>query len=115
MGPIGAYRFGRIDVDGRAYTSDVIITPERVIDTWWRKEGHNLVTADLTDVVAARPDIVVVGTGYFGRMTVSEEARGYLEAQGVGVHVARTGQAVEIFNQLNDQRSRIVAALHLTC
>jgi hypothetical protein len=31
---IEAYRFGRIDIDGHAYTSDVIITPERVVDTW---------------------------------------------------------------------------------
>lgn len=61
---IGAYQFGRIDVDGHAYTSDVIITPERVVDTWWRKEGHTLAIADLADVVAAKPDIVVVGTGY---------------------------------------------------
>jgi len=87
---IGAYQFGRIDVDGHAYTSDVIITPERVVDTWWRKEGHKLAVADLADIVAAKPDIVVVGTGYFGRMAVSEEAHRYLEAQGIRVRAART-------------------------
>jgi len=112
---IRAYRFGRIDVDGHAYTSDVIITPERVVDTWWRREGHNLVVADLTDVIAAKPDIVVVGTGYFGRMAMSEEARHHLESQGIRLRVARTRQAVQAFNQLQDQRSRVVAALHLTC
>lgn len=36
---IAGYRFGRIDIDGRTYTSDVIITPERVIDSWWRQRG----------------------------------------------------------------------------
>ena len=112
---IGADRFGRIDVDGQTYTSDVIITPELVVDTWWRRESHNLVIADLSDVVAAKPDIVVVGTGYFGRMAVSEEARRYLEAQGIAVHTARTRQAVQDFNQLQSQRPRVVAALHLTC
>ena len=112
---IGAYQFGRINVDGRAYTSDVIVTPERVVDTWWRKEGHKLAVVDLADVVAAKPDIVVVGTGYLGRMTVSEEARRYLEAQGISVRAARTRQAVQDFNQLQDQQTRVVAALHLTC
>ena len=112
---IGAYRFGRIDVDGHAYESDVIITPERVVETWRRKESHNLVVADLADVVAAKPDIVVVGTGYFGRMIVSEDARRYLEAQGIRVRAARTRQAVQDFNQVQDQRARVVAALHLTC
>ena len=112
---IGAYQFGRINVDGHAYTSDVIITPERVVDTWWRKEGHKLAVADLAGVVAAKPDIVVVGTGYLGRMAVSEDARRYLEAQGIRVRAARTRQAVQDFNQLQDQQTRVVAALHLTC
>ena len=39
---ISAYRFGKIHIDGRAYSSDVIITPERVVDTWWRKQGHSV-------------------------------------------------------------------------
>ena len=30
---VTAYRFGRIDIDGRTYRSDVIVTPERVVDT----------------------------------------------------------------------------------
>jgi hypothetical protein len=112
---IASYQFGRIDVDGHAYTSDVIITPERVVDTWWREEGHKLAIADLTDVVAAKPDIVVVGTGYLGRMAVSEEARRFLEAQGIRVRAARTRQAVKDFNELQDRQTRVVAALHLTC
>jgi len=49
---IAVYHFGTIEIDGRTYTSDVIITPERVLDSWWRQEGHRLAVADLTDVVA---------------------------------------------------------------
>jgi hypothetical protein len=64
---ISGYRFGTIEIDGRTYTSDVIITPERVIDAWWRQRGHALSVADLKDVMAARPDVLLVGTGYFGR------------------------------------------------
>jgi hypothetical protein len=93
----------------------VILTPERVVDTWWRKQGHSVAVADLTEVVAAKPDILVVGTGYLGRMVVSEEARHYLEAQGIHVRQARTRQAVKDFNRLQEQRARVVAALHLTC
>ena len=55
---ISGYRFGKIDVGGRTYTSDVIITPERVIDGWWRQQGHALAVADLDDVL--------VGQGFFG-------------------------------------------------
>lgn len=35
---INSYDFGRIVVDGKAYTSDVIIFPDRVNSYWWRKE-----------------------------------------------------------------------------
>jgi hypothetical protein len=112
---ITAYRFGTIEIDGHAYSSDVIVTPDRVLDRWWRKEGHNLAVADLDEIVAARPDIVVVGTGYFGRMAISEEAQRHLEAQGIRVHAARTPQAVKDFNQLQERKARVVAALHLTC
>jgi len=112
---ISGYRFGKIDIGGRTYASDVIITPERVIEGWWRQQGHALAVADLDNVVAARPDVLVIGTGYFGRMSVSQEARQYLEAQGIQVHDARTGEAVHDFNRRQRGPGRVVAALHLTC
>jgi hypothetical protein len=112
---IAGYRFGRIDIDGRTYTSDVIITPERVIDAWWRQQGHALAVGDLDRVVAAKPDVLAIGTGYFGRMSISEETRRYLEAQGIQARDARTGEAVRDFNRLQKERGRVVAALHLTC
>jgi len=112
---ISGYRFGKIDIGGRTYTSDVIITPERVIDGWWRQRGHALAVADLDDVMAASPDVLVIGTGYFGRMCVSQEARQYLEAQGIQVHDAQTGEAVHDFNRRQKEPGRVVAALHLTC
>jgi len=112
---IEAYRFGQIDIDGRSYRSDVIITPDGVNDAWWRKQSHDVVAADVADIVAAHPDVVVIGTGYFGRMAVSDDARRQLEGHGIEVRTARTGQAVAVFNRLQAGHARVVAALHLTC
>jgi len=39
---IEAYRFGRISIDGRAYTGDLIICPDGIRTDWWRPEGHSL-------------------------------------------------------------------------
>ncbi len=111
---IEEYSFGRIRIDGRTYASDVIIFPDRVDASWWRKEGHRLCPADLESVVAATPEILVVGTGAFGVLRVPKETRAWLEARGVEVHCAKTGQAVEIYNDLGKTR-KVVAALHLTC
>jgi hypothetical protein len=112
---IDAYRFGEIEIDGRTYRADVIVTPEGVLHDWRREQGHSLAVADLGRVMAARPEVLVVGTGYHGRMAVPAETRRYLRQQGVRLHQARTGEAVQEFNRLQRESARIVAALHLTC
>lgn len=112
---VETYEFGRISVAGRSYTSDVIISPEKVRDGWWRKEGHRLHREDLDDVLAAEPDVVVIGTGYYGNMAVPAETRAFLESKGIEVRVAKTNEAVREFNQLQQRAAKIVAALHLTC
>ena len=112
---ITAYEFGRIALADKTYTSDVIIAPELVIDAWWRKEGHNLQIEDLDDIVNAKPDMLIIGTGYYGRMQVPDETKQYLEERGIKVLQAKTPDAVTEFNQLQKEYARIVAALHLTC
>jgi len=39
----------------------------------------------------------------------------FLKEKGIRVEVARTSEAVELFNNLQKEYARIVAALHLTC
>jgi hypothetical protein len=112
---ISACEFGRIAIADKTYTSDVIVAPEQVIDSWWRKEGHNLQIEDLDDIVNAKPDMLIIGTGYSGRMHVPDETKRYLEERGIKVLQAKTRDAVTAFNQLHTEHARIVAALHLTC
>lgn len=112
---ITGYNFGHIEIDGQPYTADVIITPDGVLSPWWRKEGHTLGADDLSAILAARPDVLVVGTGFYGRMQVPAETRSYLEQQGMELHVSDTREAVQAFNALQRDLARVVAALHLTC
>lgn len=112
---VQAYDFGKINVDGKIYTSDVIIVPEEVRGGWWRKEGHRLQIEDLTDIIEAKPDVVVVGTGYYGRMSIPSETNSYIESKGIALRAAETSKAVEEFNNLQKEIGRVVAALHLTC
>lgn len=112
---ISNYRFGRIEIDGQGYGSDVIITPERVIDHWWRKNGHSLAIEDLDAVIHAEPEMLILGSGYFGRMRVPETTLAFLDGKGIQVQIARTADAVRSFNALQRRHARIVAALHLSC
>jgi hypothetical protein len=111
---IDDYSFGKIVIDGESYTSDVIIYPDRVDPSWWRKEGHYLQAEDLESIVAADPEILVIGTGNSGVMRVPRETVAFLESKGISVFVEKTGGAVGIFNK-HQGSGKVVGAFHLTC
>lgn len=113
--PIDQYRFGHIDIAGRSYETDVIVFPDRVQGQWWRRTGHSLAPEDLETVLAEKPEMLVVGTGYYGRMQVPVETLDFLRDAGIDVWIAKTGDAVAAFNRLQRECAHIVAALHLTC
>ena len=110
---IADYSFGRIVIDHSAYTSDIIVYPDRVDSSWWRKEGHCLQPEDLAAVVAARPELVIIGTGYSGMMEVPERTKTFLEVKGITVLIEKTGRAVHLFNEQRDRN--VIGAFHLTC
>lgn len=112
---IDHYSFGRIGIGGRDFDADVIIFPDRVQERWWRGEGHRLSPQDLETVLYDKPQLLVIGTGYYGRMQVPQDTLASLRAKGVEVKALKTGDAVKEFNRLQQDYARIVAALHLTC
>jgi hypothetical protein len=113
MARLEGYRFGRVIVDGREETRDVIVLPSRVIRNWWRKDGHALVLDDLGDVVDELPELLVVGTGAAGLMEPDPGTLKTLRDRGVEVEVLRTDEAVRRYGAADPART--AAALHLTC
>lgn len=108
------YSFGKIIIDGKTYTSDVIIYPGRVDASWWRKEDHYLQAVDLADIIGAKPDVLIVGTGFSGVMTVPEKTLTFVISKGIEIRVERTEKAVKLYNSMGKDRN-VIAALHLTC
>jgi len=112
---IDSYDFGRIVIDGKKYTSDVIIFPNRVMSGWWRKEGHQLYVNDLSEVLKEKVEVLVVGTGYSGLMKVSVETRDFIKKEGFELIIQPTQEACKTYNGLVKSGKKVVAALHLTC
>lgn len=113
---IDSYRFGKIVVDGEAYSKDVILLAGEVISPWWRSAGgHVFAPEDLEPVLSARPEVVVLGLGYFGRVRVAEETFSEFSQMQSEVLTKPTKTAVESFNRLVAEGRDVVAALHLTC
>jgi hypothetical protein len=47
---IEKYSFGKIVVNGVAYTNDIKIVKGRVVSDWWRKRGHSVDIEDIQPV-----------------------------------------------------------------
>jgi hypothetical protein len=112
---IDGYEFGQVVVNGQAYRSDVLIFPDHVDAGWWRVKGHELAVADLADVLSDPPEVLVVGTGHYGRMAILPETEQALASRGVQLFVQPTKSACQTFNEMVSAGRRTVAALHLTC
>jgi hypothetical protein len=111
---IESYAFGRMVVDGQAYTSDLIIFPKKINTSWWRKSGHRLCLEDLEDVFEEEPEALVIGTGFNGLMKVDEEVKGKARAKGIALFIEKTEKAVQNFNEIASKK-KAIGAFHLTC
>ena len=113
MPKIASYGFGRVTIDGREETRDVIVLPDRVVRDWWRKDGHSLALEDLEEVLDELPERLLVGTGAYGRLKPDPRTLETLRARGIDVEVLPTAEAVDRYGELDPQTT--AAALHLTC
>lgn len=112
---IEKYEFGSIEIDGKIYTTDIMIHPDgHVSDRWWRRHGHRLALEDIEALIAAEPEIIVIGTGIYGRMLPEPGLEQTMMNQGIELVLAPTGEAVSHFNRLPSSR-RTGAGFHLTC
>ena len=115
-----SYSFGRITIDGRSFTRDLIVMAEggkilQILDNWWREEGHELRIPDIIEVFEFKPEELVVGTGSSGRMVVRDEVKRELSQLGIKLFEAETHLALQRFRELFERGTRVAGAFHLTC
>lgn len=115
MAMIESFSFGRMVLDGRTYTSDIIIHADgRIVDSWWREKGHILSFRDIEPVIAEEPDMLVAGTGANALMEPDARLIRILAEAGIDFVALPTVQACERFNELHSSR-RVAGCFHLTC
>ncbi len=112
---IESYRFGHIQIDGKAYGDDVKLVGDKVVAGWWRSSGHFVDLKDVKDLLSAATEVCIFGTGAYGGMRVSEAVRSAFESRNVQVVVERTESACETYNQLSREGKKVVAGFHLSC
>jgi len=112
---ISTYSFGSMTIQGQQHRSDLKIINGVVVPNWWRMSGHRVDIDDVTDILDAEPDILVIGSGKFGLLKVSAELKQKLAERGIELVVERSGEAVETFNRLYGSGQKVAAGFHLTC
>mgnify|MGYP006308879883 CR=1 FL=1 len=114
MPVIEEYSFGLMVVDGKTYTNDLIIFPERIQPEWWRESGHSLCREDIEEILEEKPDVLVIGTGSSGVMDVPPETMKLIREEGIELVIEPTARAVDAYNRISPLRPT-VGAFHLTC
>ena len=94
---IESYDFGRIVIDGTAYSSDVIIYPDRVDAGWWREEGHSLSLKDIQRVFEYEPRAIIIGTGFYGAMSVPQNVQDCIISKGIELVINNTKDACKSY------------------
>ena len=113
---ITGYSFGWIEIDGRRYQRDLLITEDRLVtDNWWRREGHLCDSEDLAPVLDEPVHVLILGQGTPGMMQATKRLRQECEERGIQLIEQPTSEAVTTFNRLQQKGGHIVAGFHLTC
>ena len=112
---IDSFGFGSVVIDGKKYSSDLVIYPDgRIVVGWWRKSGHRLFTEDIHELIQAEPEVIIAGTGIYGYMKPDKGLENLLHQKGIAFFAEKNENAIQTYNQ-EVINKRVGACFHLTC
>ena len=112
---ISEFSFGRIVVKGQICNNDIKIVQGLLVPDWWRKSGHTVEIEDVQDLLDADPEVLVIGKGQPGYMSITDELRQCLEKKCITLIEEPTAQAVKTFNRLLETGKKVSGGFHVGC
>ncbi len=109
---IESISMGKLLFKGKVSRSDTIVYPDHMDTKWWIKNRNRIESCDLEAVIAFKPELVVVGTGFVMPLSISDDAVKTLESAGIEVFVDKAEAAAEKFNE-NCGTKKTVGLFHL--
>jgi hypothetical protein len=111
--------FGSISVEGECYDHDIIITLEGQVKKRRKKlsksiygTSHTISLPEIEYVYQDSAEGILIGSGQYGRISLSEEASDFLERKSCSVTIYMTGEAIEVWNRLE---GNWIGLFHITC
>lgn len=110
--------WGRMEIAGVGEGKDFVLYPGGGREWDWSLTGtrHDpgIQPADVAELIDRRCDVVVLSRGMELRLQVMPETVRVLEDAGIRVHVAETGEAAKLYNELTAEH-RVGGLFHSTC
>jgi len=111
--------FGSIAVEGQHYEHDIIITLEGRVKKRRKKlsraiygTSHTISLPEIEYVYQDHAEGILIGSGQYGMVSLSEEASAFLERKNCKVLLKKTGEAIEVWNGAG---GRWIGLFHITC
>jgi len=119
-------KFGSIRIAGQTYKHDVVISLDGKVRKRKKKLSkaiygtshiisldeikHVYKTGSAPDI--GKPEVLIIGTGQFDRVRLSDQARSYLDALDVQVVMAAVPKAIRDWNKA---QGKVIGLFHITC
>lgn len=109
------YEFGAMTVDGVRHAHDLLLIDGNAVADWWRGKAHLLTIMDLSPILIAQPEVLVVGTGRSGAMQLTPGLEETLAEREIELIAQPSPEAWKTYNDLMSEGRRVAGAFHLTC
>jgi len=99
-------------IGNQVWSKPVALTGDHVLDDWVPAPVETLSIEDLATLVAANPDVIVIGTGS-AQVLPNRELMFAMARKGIGLEMMDTPAAARTFNVLISEGRSVAAALYL--
>jgi uncharacterized protein len=107
---VRSYSNGQLRVGEQVFHRSCILTPDRVVPEWRPTKVEDLEERDLQALFAAKPELVLLGTGDHQQFP-AVQIRGAFVRAGIGLETMDLGAACRTFNVLVQEGRNVCAAL----
>ena len=107
---VTGFGVGWVRIGALEYRESLVLTPDSIV-TGWAPAGFNaLEEANFAQLLASKPELVLLGTGRLIRFPAPSLSRPLVQAQ-VGLEVMDTAAACRTYNILAAEGRRVAAGL----
>ena len=114
-----ATAFGSITINGRGIENDVILRLNGSVEKRKKKlskkvygTSHMISLEEAKHVYEKGAELLIIGTGQYDSVRLSEEAQAYLRKHDCRTELAATPDAIRIWNEVE---GKVIGLFHVTC